>query len=53
MVSVDDFISGRINYFNSIFTITGSVRPAGYTLCLSASALNVCETEGKESVVYA
>lgn len=39
MVSGDDFVSGRIDYFNFIFTVTGSVRPAGYTLCLSTSVL--------------
>lgn len=39
MVSGDDFISGTIDYFNFIFTITGFVRPAGYTVCLSASVL--------------
>lgn len=54
MASVDDFISGRIDYFNFIFTITESVRPAGYTLCLSASVLlSVRWGEKRESVAYA
>lgn len=55
MVSVDDFISGRADYFNfTIFTITGSVRPAGYTLCLHASILKFVRWgEKRESVAYA
>lgn len=39
MVSVGDFISGHMDYFNFIFTIIASVRPAGCTSYLSASAL--------------
>ena len=51
-VSVDDFISGKMDYF--IFTITGFVRPAGYTLGLSASVLlSVRCGEKGESVAYA
>lgn len=54
MVSVDDFISGKMDYFNFIFTITGFVRPAGYTLGLSASVLlSVRCGEKGESVAYA
>jgi len=53
-VSRDDFVDGRIDYFNFIFTITGLVRPAGYTLCLGASILtSVRWGEKRESAAYA
>lgn len=54
LYSVSYFLSGRMNSLNLIFAITGSIRPAGFALSLSASVLmSVRERQKRESVAYA
>lgn len=48
LCGVGYFISGRMNSLNFILAITGSDRPAGCALSLSASCTYVCETEGED-----